>query len=460
MAIENTILNNLMYNEKYMRKVFPFLKEEYFTDPNVKIIFKHISEFINSYNSLPTKDAIEIAFHNDKTIAEDNFSEVMGIVNTFGEPDPNLDWLVNETEKYCKDRAVYNAIVASIGILDGRDKVHAKDAIPTLLQEALGTCFDTSVGHDYIDDALARYDFYNKVEDKLAFDLQYFNTITNGGLPRKTLNICLAGTGVGKSLFMCHVAASCLEQGKNVLYITLEMAEERIAERIDANLMNTAIDELKDLPKNVFENRVKKITNKTQGRLIIKEYPTASAHVGHFKSLLNELSLKRNFKPDILFVDYLNICASSRFKANSNINSYMMVKSIAEELRGLAVEHNIPIVSATQTTRGGYGNTDVELTDTSESFGLPATADFMFALISTEELEKLGQLMVKQLKNRYNDPSANKRFLIGVDRSKMKLYDLEDSAQRGVSDMGESRPVLSIETLNKKSQRDFSGFKV
>ena len=354
MAIENTILNNLMCNEKYMRKVFPFLKEDYFTDSNTKIVFKHISEFINAYNTLPTKDAIEIAFHNDKTIAEDNFSEVMSIVNTFGEPDPNLDWLVNETEKYCKDRAVYNAIVSSIGILDGRDKVHAKDAIPTLLQEALGTCFDTSVGHDYFDDAMARYDFYNKVEDKLAFDLQYFNTITNGGLPRKTLNICLAGTGVGKSLFMCHVAASCLEQGKNVLYITLEMAEERIAERIDANLMNTAIDELKDLPKNVFETRVKKITNKTQGRLIIKEYPTASAHVGHFKSLLNELSLKRNFKPDILFVDYLNICASSRFKANSNINSYMMVKSIAEELRGLAVEHNIPIVSATQTTRGGY----------------------------------------------------------------------------------------------------------
>jgi hypothetical protein len=458
MTIETTILSNLMYNETYMRKVFPFLKEEYFSDPNTKIVFKHIGDFINKYNTLPSKDALEIAFHNDKSIPEDLYSDVMGLVNDLEKAEVNLDWAVNETEKYCKDRAVYNAIVTSISILDGRDKVHAKDGIPALLQEALGTCFDTSIGHDYLDDALARFEFYNKVEDRLPFDLEYFNLITQGGLPRKTLNICLAGTGVGKSLFMCHVAASCLNQGKNVLYITMEMAEERIAERIDANLMNTAIDELKDLPKSTFENRVKKITDKTTGKLIIKEYPTASAHVGHFKSLLNELSLKRNFKPDIIFIDYLNICASARFKPSSNINSYTMIKSIAEELRGLAVEHNIPIMSATQTTRGGYGNTDVELTDTSESFGLPATADLMFALISTEDLEKMGQLMVKQLKNRYNDPSAHKRFLIGVDRSKMKLYDLEESAQKNIHDAG-ARDI-DVDTITRKANRDFSGIKV
>ena len=429
MTIEKTILSNLIFNEDYMRKVFPFLKEEYFTEHNTKTIFKHISEFINKYNALPNKDALEIAFHNDKSIPEDNFVEVMNFVNEFEKEEVNLEWALNETEKYCKDRAVYNAIVTSISVLDGRDKVHSKDGIPSLLQEALGVCFDTSIGHDYIDDALSRYDFYNRVEDRIPFDLHYFNEITKNGLPRKTLNIALAGTGVGKSLFMCHVAAGCLKQNKNVLYITLEMAEERIAERIDANLMDIAIDQLKDIPRVMFENRVKKITDKTQGKLIIKEYPTASAHVGHFKALLNELSLKRNFKPDIIFIDYLNICSSARFKPSSNINSYTMVKSIAEELRGLAVEYNLPIVSATQTTRGGYGNTDVELTDTSESFGLPATADFMFALISTEDLEKMGQLMVKQLKNRYNDPSLHKRFLIGVDRAKMKLFDLEQAAQ-------------------------------
>lgn len=458
MAIEQTILSNLIHNEEYMRKVFPFLKEEYFSEHNTKIIFKHVSEFINKYNALPNKDALEIAFHNDKNIPEDMFSDVMNMVNDFEKEDTNLEWVVNETEKYCKDRAVYNAIVTSISILDGRDKVHAKDGIPSLLQEALGVCFDTSIGHDYVDDALSRYDFYNRVEDRIPFDLNYFNAITKDGLPRKTLNIALAGTGVGKSLFMCHVAASCLQQNKNVLYITLEMAEERIAERIDANLMDTPIDQLKDIPKNIFENRVKKITSKTQGKLIIKEYPTASAHVGHFKALLNELSLKRNFKPDIIFIDYLNICASARFKPNSNVNSYMMVKSIAEELRGLAVEHNLPIVSATQTTRGGYGNTDVELTDTSESFGLPATADFMFALISTEELEKMGQIMVKQLKNRYNDPSLHKRFLIGVDRAKMKLFDLEESAQRNIHDSGKSINVESIQRAAKV--RDFNSIKL
>lgn len=459
MALEKTILENLMYNEQYMRKVFPFLKNEYFAELNTKLIFRHISSFITQYNCLPTKDALEIAFNNDKDIPEDSYSEIVALVQSFEDTKQNIDWLVEETEKYCKDRAVYNAIVTSIGILDGREKQLAKDGIPSLLQEALGVCFDTSIGHDYMDDALARYDFYNRIEDRIPFDLAYFNAITKDGLPRKTLNICLAGTGVGKSLFMCHVAASCLQQNRNVLYITLEMAEERIAERIDANLMDTAIDELKDLPKNTFENRVKKITSKTTGKLIIKEYPTASAHVGHFKALLNELSLKRNFKPDIIFIDYLNICASARFKPNSNVNSYTMVKAIAEELRGLAVENNLPIVSATQTTRGGYGNTDVELTDTSESFGLPATADFMFALISTEDLEKMGQLMVKQLKNRYNDPSMHKRFLIGVDRAKMRLFDLEQSAQTNISSMNDSREI-SIDTITKKGSRDFSGFKV
>lgn len=459
MAIEQTILSNLIHNEDYMRKVFPFLKEEYFSEHNTKIIFKHISEFINKYNALPSKDALEIAFHNDKNIPEDMFSDVMNMVNDLVKEDVNIEWALNETEKYCKDRAVYNAIVTSISILDGRDKVHAKDGIPSLLQEALGVCFDTSIGHDYIDDALERYDFYNRVEDRIPFDLAYFNAITKDGLPRKTLNIALAGTGVGKSLFMCHVAASCLQQSKNVLYITLEMAEERIAERIDANLMDTPVDQLKDIPKSTFENRVKKITDKMQGRLIIKEYPTASAHVGHFKALLNELSLKRNFKPDIIFIDYLNICSSARFKPSSNVNSYMMVKSIAEELRGLAVEYNLPIVSATQTTRGGYGNTDVELTDTSESFGLPATADFMFALISTEDLEKMGQIMVKQLKNRYNDPSLHKRFLIGVDRSKMKLFDLEQSAQTNIHDSGKSITVDKIQRAANKF-RDFEGIKL
>lgn len=459
MTIEKTILSNLIFNEDYMRKVFPFLKEEYFTEHNTKTIFKHISEFINKYNALPNKDALEIAFHNDKSIPEDNFVEVMNFVNEFEKEEVNLEWALNETEKYCKDRAVYNAIVTSISVLDGRDKVHSKDGIPSLLQEALGVCFDTSIGHDYIDDALSRYDFYNRVEDRIPFDLHYFNEITKNGLPRKTLNIALAGTGVGKSLFMCHVAAGCLKQNKNVLYITLEMAEERIAERIDANLMDIAIDQLKDIPRVMFENRVKKITDKTQGKLIIKEYPTASAHVGHFKALLNELSLKRNFKPDIIFIDYLNICSSARFKPSSNINSYTMVKSIAEELRGLAVEYNLPIVSATQTTRGGYGNTDVELTDTSESFGLPATADFMFALISTEDLEKMGQLMVKQLKNRYNDPSLHKRFLIGVDRAKMKLFDLEQAAQKNIHDPGTGVSVERIQRAANKF-RDFEGIKL
>jgi replicative DNA helicase len=419
-----------------MRKVIPFLKRDYFIENNEKIIYDKIKGFIDDYNAIPSKDALVIAVQNDKSLNEDQYKEVVEYIHDLDSTEHNKEWLYKETEKFCKDKAIYNAILSSIAIIDGRDSSKSEDGIPQLLQDALGVCFDNNVGHDYLNSADTRYEFYHRVESRIPFDLDYFNKITNGGMPNKTLNVCLAGTGVGKSLFMCHVAASVLAQGKNVLYITLEMAEERIAERIDANLMNITMDQLKELPKALFDNRIEKIRNKTEGKLIIKEYPTAGAHSGHFKALLNELQLKKQFKPDIIIIDYLNICASSRFKGGANINSYTLIKSIAEELRGLAVEENVPILSATQTTRGGYGNTDVELTDTSESFGLPATVDFMFALISTEEMEALNQLMVKQLKNRYNDPTTNKRFVIGVDRAKMKLYDLEQSAQKGITDSG------------------------
>jgi len=466
--IETVILENLISDDDYMRKVIPFLKRDYFIDNNEKIIYDRIKDFIDQYNSLPNKDALVIAVQNDKSLTEDQYKEIVDIVNLFEKTEHNRDWLYKETEKFCKDKAIYNAILSSIAIIDGRDKGKSEDGIPQLLQEALGVCFDNNVGHDYIQNAESRYEFYHRVESRVPFDLDYFNKITNGGMPNKTLNVCLAGTGVGKSLFMCHVAASVLSQNKNVLYITLEMAEERIAERIDANLMNITMDQLKDLPKSLFDSRIEKIRNKTEGNLIIKEYPTAGAHTGHFKALLNELQLKRQFKPDIIIIDYLNICASSRFKSGSNINSYTLIKSIAEELRGLAVEENVPILSATQTTRGGYGNTDVELTDTSESFGLPATVDFMFALISTEELEQLNQLMVKQLKNRYNDPTSNKRFMIGIDRAKMKLYDLEASAQKGLTDANldiervdnSAKSNYNLGDVFNRTRRDFSSIKV
>ena len=462
--IEKVILQNLVHDDEYMRKVVPFLKSEYFLDNTEKTIYNKVVEFINEYNALPNKDALVISIQNDKSLTEEQYKEIVEYVYELEPTEHNRDWLYKETEKFCKDKAIYNAILSSIAIIDGRDKGKSEDGIPQLLQDALGVCFDNNVGHDYIDNASQRYDFYHKVESKIPFDLDYFNKITNGGMPTKTLNVVLAGTGVGKSLFMCHVASSVLSQGKNVLYITLEMAEERIAERIDANLMNITMDQLKDIPKSIFDSRIEKIRNKTEGKLIIKEYPTAGAHTGHFKSLLNELQLKRQFKPDMIIIDYLNICASSRFKAGSNINSYTLIKSIAEELRGLAVEENVPILSATQTTRSGYGNTDVELTDTSESFGLPATVDFMFALISTEELEQMNQLMVKQLKNRYNDPTTNKRFMIGVDRAKMKLYDLEESAQKNLTDSNIDNSRVDTPTkeqynmLNKR--RDFSSIKV
>jgi len=459
--LETTILRNLVHNEDYMRKVLPFVKSEYFTDESERTVYKIISEFVVKYNKPPTTEALGITLQNSN-LPEGTFKETSELVKELDIFEkPNQDWLLDETEKFCKDKAVYNAILQSIGIMEGRDKNFSKDGIPSLLQEALGVCFDSSVGHDYFEDSSDRFDFYNRVESRLPFDLSLFNKITNGGLPNKTLNIALAGTGVGKSLFMCHMAAANLALGKNVLYITMEMAEERIAERVDANLLNVEIDQLRHLPKQMFEGRIDKINGKSQGKLIIKEYPTASAHVGHFKGLLNELSLKRSFKPDVIFIDYLNICASSRFKPGGGVNSYTYIKAIAEELRGLAVEFNLPIVSATQTTRSGFSNTDVELTDTSESFGLPATADFMFALISTEELEGLNQIMVKQLKNRYNDPTLYKRFMIGIDRAKMRLYDLEDIAQSNLADSGQDENENSNFGMSKMFKtKDFSSIKV
>jgi replicative DNA helicase len=454
--IESTILRHLVHDEQYMRRVFPFLKAEYFGEASDRAVFGCIQQFVNDYNSCPTLEALDIALQKTN-LKEEQFREAAELVAGLTTEPSNTEWLTTETEKWCKERAVYNAILKSIEIIDGRDKNMQADALPSLLQDALAVGFDNSVGHDYINDAASRFDFYHRVENRLAFDLDMFNKITNGGLPNKSLNVALAGTGVGKSLFMCHVAAASLSMGRSVLYITLEMAEERIAERIDANLMNLPMDQLHDLPKQMFDNRINRIKDKTEGRLIIKEYPTAGAHAGHFKTLLNELQLKQKFRPDIIMIDYLNICSSSRLKASSAVNSYTLVKSIAEELRGLAVEHDVPILTATQTTRSGYSNTDVELTDTSESFGLPATADLMFALISTEELEALNQLLVKQLKNRYNDLTTNRKFIIGIDRARMKLYDVEARAQRDIIDSGQDEELVPT---NRKLQRDFSGIKV
>lgn len=455
--IEKTILRNLLHDEKYMRQVYPFLRPEYFAGADQKI-FKLVSDFIEKYNNCPNREALDIALQASN-LNENDFTQAQSLLKELTPAESNADWLYVETEKFCKDKAVYNAILKSIEIIDGRDKKHTTEALPSILSEALSVGFDNSVGHDYIINAPERYDFYHRVESRIPFDLDLFNKITNGGMPNKTLNVVLAGTGVGKSLFMCHVAASCLAQGKNVLYITMEMAEERIAERIDANLMNIDMDQLHDLPRQMYDNRIDKIKDKTQGRLIIKEYPTAGAHCGHFKALLNELSLKQSFHPDIIIVDYLNICTSSRIKQGAGVNSYTYIKAIAEEMRGLAVEHNVPILSATQTTRGGFANTDVDLTDTSESFGLPATVDFMFALISTEELEELNQLLVKQLKNRYNDPTVNRKFIIGVDRAKMKLYDVEAAAQKGLSQANQTDDLDMKFGSKIRTSRDFSGFK-
>ena len=436
-TIERTALSNLVYNEPYARKVLPFIKPEYFTNRHERVVFEEINKFMEKYGNQPTKEALSIELDNRKDLNEEEFKSVLTIVETLSHAEVDMQWLVDTTEKFCKDKAVYNAILNGIQIIEGKDKEHTAEAIPSILSEALAVAFDQNVGHDYVEDGENRYEFYHKKEEKLEFDLDYFNRITKGGIPQKTLNIALAGTGVGKSLFMCHMAASTLMQGKNVLYITMEMAEERIAERIDANLMNITMDDLHELPKKMFTDRLSKIQTKTNGKLIIKEYPTASAHSGHFRSLIKELALKKSFRPDIIFIDYLNICSSSRFKGNANVGSYFYIKAIAEELRGLAVENNVPIMSATQTTRGGFSNSDVGLEDTSESFGLPATADLMFALISTEDLESLNQIMVKQLKNRYNDPGTNKRFVIGIDRARMKLYDCEQEAQNDIVDSGQ-----------------------
>jgi archaellum biogenesis ATPase FlaH len=439
-TIEKTILANLIHNEQYTRKVLPFIKGDYFSDRTERTVFEEIQKFVDKYNDLPNQNALEVELDSRKDLNEDDYKRVLSVVKELKEDENAIfDWLVETTEDFCKDKAVYNAIVDGIAIIDGKDKKRGVDALPTILTDALAVGFDNRVGHDYLHDTDARFEFYHKVEEKIPFDLDFFNRITKGGLPQKTLNIVLAGTGVGKSLFMCHMAANCLSQGRNVLYITLEMAEERIAERIDANLMNISIDDLHELPKQMFDNKIGQIVNNTSGQLVIKEYPTASAHSNHFRGLIKELAVKKSFKPDIIFVDYLNICASSRFKANGNVNSYMYIKAIAEELRGLAVETNVPIMSATQTTRSGYTNTDIGLEDTSESFGLPATADLMFALISNEELEELDQIAVKQLKNRYNDPTINKRFVIGVDRAKMKLFDVEESEQAGLVDSNQRK---------------------
>jgi len=454
--VEFLILRNFLHNEQYTRKVIPFVKPEYFEETNQKIVFQEILNFIQKYNQLATKEVLSIEVEKRTDINEDSFKQILNLIECLDNVPTEFDWLVDTTEKWCRDRAIYLALMESIHIADGKDEKKNRDSIPSILSDALGVSFDTAIGHDYLLDYEKRYETYHRKEEKIEFDLEFFNKITKGGLPNKTLNIALAGTGVGKSLFMCHVAASVLLQGRNVLYITLEMAEERIAERIDANLLNIPIQQLNELPKSMFESKVNSLAKKTQGTLIIKEYPTASAHAGHFKSLLSELALKKSFRPHIIFIDYLNICASSRHKANGAANSYSYIKSIAEELRGLAVEFNVPIVSATQTTRGGYGNSDVELTDTSESFGLPATADLMFALISTEELEGLGQILVKQLKNRYNDPTMNKRFVVGIDRAKMRLYDVEQNAQQDILDNGKDEKYNDEE---KKPKKSFEGFK-
>ena len=451
--IEETILRNLIYNEQYYRKVVPFIKADYFQEYHEKIVFEEIADFAAKYDKVPTKEVLTINLQNRGDLTEETFKDSVQGINSLSDDWVDYDWLLDSTEKWCQDRAIYLALMQSIKIADGGDKKFTKGAIPSILQDALAVSFDEHIGHDYIEQSSDRYEFYHRKEEKIPFDLEKFNFITKGGLPNKTLNIALAGTGVGKSLFMCHMAGSALTQGYNVLYITCEMAEEKIAERIDANLLNVNVKDIMELPEVLFNSKVNEISRKTQGKLIIKEYPTASAHAGHFKALLSDLKLKKDFTPDLIFVDYLNICASVRYKG-AVVNSYTYVKAIAEELRGLAVESNLPIISATQTTRSGYGNSDPDLTDTSESFGLPATADFMFALISTEELEQQGRILVKQLKNRYNDPTTSRKFILGIDRAKMRLYDVaDDSSAITIEDeeVGETLQQFS-QTQNRLSK--------
>ena len=452
--IENTILRNLLCNEEYYRKVVPHLESDYFQDAVDVVLFEEIQDFSSKYDKTPTKEVLKINLGNRSDLTDETYKNSLIRLDDLNEDWVDADWLADSTEKWCQDKAIYNALLKSVKIADGSDEKLSKDAIPSILQDALAVSFDEHVGHDYIESADSRYEFYHRDEEKMPFDLEKFNYITKGGLPNKTLNIALAGTGVGKSLFMCHMASATLMQGKNVLYLTMEMSEEKIAERIDANCMNINIKDIVDLPQLMFKSKISEIDKKTKGKIVIKEYPTASAHAGHFRALLSELKLKKSFIPDIIFVDYLNICASSRYKGHI-VNSYTYVKAIAEELRGLAVESNLPIVSATQTTRAGFGSSEPELTDTSESFGLPATADLMFALISTEELEGLNQIMVKQLKNRYNDPTINKRFIVGIDRAKMRLYDCEQRAQEDVVDNGKEEEYDNQESKFKKSFAEF-----
>ena len=463
MRLETTILKNLIYNEEYTRKVLPFLSVNYFQEREDKILYEKINEYINQYNALPTQEALAIEL-DKSSIKDEEFQNTLKLLEsiTNENDEANISWLLDSTEKFCQDRAIYNAVVESISILDEKGRnTRDKGSIPDILSDALSVSFDPHVGHDYFLDADERYKFYHRIEEKIPWDLEFFNRITKGGLSNKTLNIALAGTGVGKSLFMCHVAASCLSQNYNVLYITLEMAEERIAERVDANLLNISIDDLQKIPKDLYDKKIDKLKQTIKGKLIVKEYPTAAANVNHFRALLNELNLKKSFVPHIILIDYINICTSSRIKPGSNVNSYTYIKSIAEELRGLAVENAIPILSATQTTRSGFTNTDIGLEDTSESFGLPATADFMFAIISTEQMEELNQIMIKQLKNRYSDPTSNRKFVIGIDRSKMKLYDVEQFAQDELVDTGQDdEPAFDKATGGKYKNLKFEGFEV
>lgn len=457
MRLEQKILTNLIHNEDFARKVAPFIIPEYFELRIEKVLVEEILQFFTKYNKIPTQDIIKIELGNRKDISDKDLTEGQRILDTLHPDRTDPTWLTQKTEKFCKDRAVYIAILESIKIIENQDKTRTQDSIPKILADALSVSFDQHIGHDYLIDAEQRFDFYHRVEEKMSFDLEMFNKITAGGFSRKTLNIILAGTGVGKSLAMCHMAAGWLKQGKNVLYITLEMAEERIAERIDANLMNITLDELKTIDRNTFDTKIGKIASKTQGKLVIKEYPTASAHSGHFRALIEELKQKRNFTADVIVIDYINICASARFKMGASVNSYFYVKSIAEDLRGLAIEYNVPVLSATQTNRGGFDNSDVGLTDTSESFGLPQTADWMVALMSSEELEELGQMMVKQLKNRYQDLTKYKRFVIGVEKAKMKLFDVEDTAQDDIAGSGQEREEI-VEIVFKSKKLEPSNF--
>ena len=460
--LEQIILKNLIYNEEYTRKVLPFIRSDYFSDQSDKVLFKEIFEFVNQYKNLPTHESLVINITEKAQLTDAQVKgslELLKAIESTKTEKVEMQWLTEQTEKFCQDKAIYNAIMESVSILDDKTSGKSKGEIPQMLADALGVSFDSNVGHDYLNDSSNRFDSYHKTEARIAFDLDIFNKITKGGLPIKTLNVALAGTGVGKSLFMCHCAAGAISQGSNVLYITMEMAEEKIAERIDANLLNVTMDELHVIPREDYERKFSVVKNKVQGKLIIKEYPTASASALHFRALLNELALKKNFRPDIIFIDYLNICASSRIKPGGSVNSYTYIKSIAEELRGLAVEFKLPVVTATQTTRSGYSNSDVDLTDTSESFGLPATADFMFALITNEELEQLNQIMVKQLKNRYSDLNYYKRFMVGVDRSKMRLYDTEQSAQNDIVDSGQVQDK-PLNTFGNRERSKFQGLKV